>query len=106
MSVLVMQPVLLSVCRPDQSSVSHFDCMRTSFLTIKFLIADEEILGKDGMGSFVETEIFKKLNVGFAMDEFGAEPTDEFGLAYGERASWCKYYIILMFLGALLVVLE
>ena len=33
------------------------------------LFPDEEIGGEDGMKLFVRTEIFQRLNVGFALDE-------------------------------------
>ncbi|XP_078340765.1 aminoacylase-1-like isoform X1 [Crassostrea virginica] len=49
---------------------------------------DEEIGGKLGMAKFVEHEEFKKLNVGFAMDEGLANPTDAFTVFYGERTPW------------------
>lgn len=49
---------------------------------------DEEIGGKDGMASFVSKNTFKDLNVGFALDEGLASPTEEFRLFYGERACW------------------
>ncbi|CAL8089748.1 unnamed protein product [Orchesella dallaii] len=40
------------------------------------------------MAKFVETTEFKKLNVGFELDEGGPCPTEQFGLFYGERALW------------------
>ncbi|GLH01980.1 Aminoacylase-1 [Gryllus bimaculatus] len=51
-------------------------------------VPDEEIGGKDGMKKFVHTSDFLELNVGFAMDEGMASPTDEFVLFYGERSIW------------------
>ncbi|VIO94977.1 Uncharacterized protein BM_BM17575 [Brugia malayi] len=49
---------------------------------------DEEIGGEDGMEKFVESEVFKKLNVAFALDE--GLPTDEeaFKVYYAERCPW------------------
>jgi aminoacylase len=44
------------------------------------------------MRKFVLTEDFKKLNVGFALDEGMANPTEEFVLFYGERNIWRKQY--------------
>ncbi|XP_062596830.1 aminoacylase-1-like isoform X2 [Saccostrea cucullata] len=49
---------------------------------------DEEIGGKLGMGKFVKHEEFKKLNVGFGLDEGLANPTDAFTVFYGERTPW------------------
>ncbi|XKL62507.1 hypothetical protein PGB90_002340 [Kerria lacca] len=51
-------------------------------------VPDEEIGGELGMAKFVLTEEFKKLNVGFALDEGMPTPTNEFMLAYAERAIW------------------
>ncbi|KAG8228959.1 hypothetical protein J437_LFUL007710 [Ladona fulva] len=49
---------------------------------------DEEIGGTDGMKKFVRTEDFRKLNVGFALDEGIASPTEEFLLYNNERSVW------------------
>jgi aminoacylase len=52
-------------------------------------VPDEEIGGADGMEAFVKTEVFKKLNIGFVIDE--SEPSTrekEFVILYGERANW------------------
>ncbi|CAG9760516.1 unnamed protein product [Ceutorhynchus assimilis] len=51
-------------------------------------VPDEEIGGVDGMAKFVLSEDFKKLNIGFALDEGMACPTEVFGLFYGERNIW------------------
>lgn len=53
-------------------------------------VPDEEIGGEKGMREFVKTDKFKNLNVGFALDEGLASPTNEFALFYGERCIWCK----------------
>lgn len=42
------------------------------------------------MKAFVESEEWKKLNVGFALDEGIANPTEEFTVFYGERRKWCN----------------
>lgn len=42
------------------------------------------------MEKFVHTPDFKKLNVGFALDEGMASPNNEFLLYYGERSIWRK----------------
>ena len=57
-------------------------------------IVDEEVGGKTGMGAFVSTDAFKKLNVGFCLDEGLANPTDAFTVFYGERSAWCRLYIV------------
>ncbi|XP_066992674.2 aminoacylase-1A [Anabrus simplex] len=51
-------------------------------------VPDEEIGGKEGMKKFVHTSEFMELNVGFALDEGMANPTEEFLLFYGERCIW------------------
>ncbi|CAG8450407.1 9277_t:CDS:2 [Diversispora eburnea] len=47
-----------------------------------------EIGGEDGMGHFVESEDFKKLNIGFALDEGISNPNDALKVFYGERVPW------------------
>lgn len=56
-------------------------------------VPDEEIGGVDGMKKFVHTDDFKRLNVGFALDEGMASETDTFALFYGERNIWRKFTI-------------
>ncbi|XP_043288889.1 aminoacylase-1-like isoform X2 [Venturia canescens] len=51
-------------------------------------VPDEEIGGVLGMREFVHTEDFKSLNVGFALDEGVACPTNDFYLFNGERSIW------------------
>lgn len=51
-------------------------------------VADEETGGHFGMEPFVQTESFKALNVGFALDEGIASPNDEFNVYYAERTIW------------------
>uniref|UniRef100_A0A1B6LLK0 N-acyl-aliphatic-L-amino acid amidohydrolase n=1 Tax=Graphocephala atropunctata TaxID=36148 RepID=A0A1B6LLK0_9HEMI len=46
---------------------------------------DEEIGSEEGMKAFVETEAFRKLNVGCAMDEGVTSDGERFHLFYGER---------------------
>lgn len=52
-------------------------------------VPDEEIGGVDGMKRFVETDEFKALNVGFALDEGIPSPFPSFLIFNGERAPWC-----------------
>lgn len=42
------------------------------------------------MEKFVVTDEFKALNIGFALDEGMASPTDEFIIFSGERSIWRK----------------
>ena len=59
---------------------------------------DEELGGKTGMGVFVQSDLFKKLNIGFCLDEGLANPTDAFSVFYGERSAWCKLgYLLSMY---------
>lgn len=51
-------------------------------------VPDEEIGGVLGMREFVHTDDFKRLNVGFALDEGVASPTSDFYLFNGERSIW------------------
>lgn len=46
--------------------------------------------GRLGMKPFVETDAFKSLNVGFALDEGLASPNEEFALYNSERSVWRK----------------
>uniref|UniRef100_A0A8C5SUT6 Aminoacylase 1 n=1 Tax=Laticauda laticaudata TaxID=8630 RepID=A0A8C5SUT6_LATLA len=52
--------------------------------------ADEEVGGHKGMELFVKTPEFAALNVGFALDEGLANPTDTFTVFYGEKCPWCN----------------
>lgn len=54
------------------------------------LFLDEEIGGLEGMKKFIKTKDFSNLNVGFALDEGMASPTEEYSLYYGERCIWRK----------------
>jgi len=45
------------------------------------------------MAKFVNTSDFLELNVGFALDEGMADPSDQFPLFYGERSIWRKYFL-------------
>ncbi|KAK8734998.1 hypothetical protein OTU49_005777 [Cherax quadricarinatus] len=62
--------------------------LRTIYISF---MPDEEIGGLDGMKKFVKNDFFKKMNVGFALDEGYANPTENFTLFYGERTIlWTK----------------
>lgn len=51
-------------------------------------VPDEEVGGDKGMILFLKTEQFKRMNVGFALDEGLANPTDSYTVYYGERSAW------------------
>ncbi|KAF2893524.1 hypothetical protein ILUMI_12649 [Ignelater luminosus] len=51
-------------------------------------VPDEELGGIEGMKAFVKSEEFKKLNVGFALDEGMANEDNTLPLFYGERTRW------------------
>ena len=78
-------------------------------------VPDEEIGGKFGgfklvvfsnltmkifskVGELVKLPEFKNLNIGFALDEGLASPTNAFSVYYGERGCWCKYSYVLLLL--------
>lgn len=42
------------------------------------------------MEAFLQCPQWKELNVGFALDEGLANPTEEFTVYYGERMPWCN----------------
>ncbi len=48
-------------------------------------VLDEEIGGETGFALFLDSPEFKNLNVGFALDEGQASPSDTFCLYYTER---------------------
>lgn len=51
-------------------------------------VPDEEIGGHKGMEMFVKRLEFMTLNVGFALDEGLANPSDTFTVFYGEKCPW------------------
>lgn len=51
-------------------------------------VPDEEIGGADGMGKFINSQEFKDLNVGFALDEGLSSLNEEAIVFYGERVAW------------------
>jgi aminoacylase len=55
---------------------------------------DEEIGGKEGALLLVESQIFKKMNIGVVLDEGLACPEDAYIVMYGERSVWCKNKLI------------
>uniref|UniRef100_A0A3Q3EKH7 N-acyl-aliphatic-L-amino acid amidohydrolase n=1 Tax=Kryptolebias marmoratus TaxID=37003 RepID=A0A3Q3EKH7_KRYMA len=51
-------------------------------------VPDEEVGGHKGMETFVTHPEFQKLNIGFALDEGLANPSEAFTVFYGERNPW------------------
>ena len=43
------------------------------------------------MKCFVQTDNFRKLNVGFCLDEGIASVKDEYAVYYAEKTIWCKH---------------
>lgn len=68
----------------------HFGRGKKQFRRTVHLVwgPDEEIGGHDGMAKFIETEEFKKLNLGFTLDEGLASENGVYKVYYGERAPW------------------
>lgn len=62
--------------------------LRTVYLSYS---CEEEVGGEEGMMDFVHTDDFKRLKVGFAMDEGGCSPEERFPVFYAERSTWCKF---------------
>ena len=52
-----------------------------------------QVGGQLGMESFLKSQAWTELNVGFALDEGLANPGDEFTVFYGERMPWCQFLI-------------
>lgn len=63
-------------------------------VVIGLFFVDEEIGGVEGMRKFVHTDEFRRLNVGFALDEGIASPNEEYALNYGERCIWRKFVLV------------
>lgn len=59
--------------------------LRTVYLSF---VPEEEVGGKDGMGLFVQSQLFTSLNIGVAMDEGAPSPGEAFNVFYGERQTW------------------
>lgn len=56
-------------------------------------VPDEETSGEMGTASFVHHADFKVLNIGFALDEGMASPTQDFIVYNGERSNWSKFIL-------------
>ncbi|KAL0710733.1 hypothetical protein Bca4012_017711 [Brassica carinata] len=51
-------------------------------------VPDEEIGGADGVGRFVESDIFKSLSIAVVLDEGLPSPTESYRVFNGERIPW------------------
>lgn len=60
---------------------------RTLHLTY---VPDEETDALFGMKQFVHHDVFKSLNIGFAIDEGCTTENDTYRVYYGERSNWSK----------------
>ncbi|XP_011177299.1 aminoacylase-1 [Zeugodacus cucurbitae] len=56
-------------------------------------VPDEEIGGAEGMRVFVQSNEYKKLNVGFSLDEGIASADETFPVYYAERSIWHVHFI-------------
>uniref|UniRef100_A0A034W2Z0 N-acyl-aliphatic-L-amino acid amidohydrolase n=1 Tax=Bactrocera dorsalis TaxID=27457 RepID=A0A034W2Z0_BACDO len=57
-------------------------------------VPDEEISGILGMKCFVHTDDFRKLNVGFCLDEGVVNVNDEYVVYYAQKTIWYVQFII------------
>ncbi|EDV42523.1 uncharacterized protein Dana_GF16979 [Drosophila ananassae] len=64
---------------------SGFKTKRTVYVTF---VPDEEIGGRQGMAEFVKTEHYRRMNVGFSLDEGATSASDVHHLFYAERLLW------------------
>lgn len=78
---------------PGEHTIYNFILFfHIDFVFIILVISDEEIGGDKGMREFVKTEAFRKLNVGFALDEGIASPDETFPVFYAERSVWRMHF--------------
>lgn len=60
------------------------------FVFIQVFCLDEEISSVVGASTFFKMKEFSNLNVGVALDEGLANPSNKYSVFYGERTLWCK----------------
>ncbi|KAB0795469.1 hypothetical protein PPYR_12308 [Photinus pyralis] len=65
--------------------LSGVELRRTVYVTF---MPDEECGGGDGAQQYVKTENFKKLNIGFALDEGAGGTNNTLIVFYGEKRGW------------------
>uniref|UniRef100_A0A8C2C2W2 N-acyl-aliphatic-L-amino acid amidohydrolase n=1 Tax=Cyprinus carpio TaxID=7962 RepID=A0A8C2C2W2_CYPCA len=63
-------------------------CVTIHHLVFLMFLTDEEVGGHKGMETFVKHPEFQKLNIGFALDEGLANPTNANTVFYGEKNPW------------------
>ncbi|KAK4878648.1 hypothetical protein RN001_011154 [Aquatica leii] len=56
--------------------------------TVYVTFAPDEEIGVLGFREFVKTEAFRKMNVGFCVDEGDPSPRNSYIVYYGEKSSW------------------
>ncbi|KAB1209875.1 Aminoacylase-1 [Morella rubra] len=64
---------------------SGFEPVRSIYLSF---VPDEEIGGHDGAEKFVDSDVFKNLNVDIVLDEGLASPDEYYRAYYAERCPW------------------
>ncbi|CAA7042863.1 unnamed protein product [Microthlaspi erraticum] len=64
---------------------SGFRPIRSVYLSF---VPDEEIGGHDGVEMFVESELFKSLNIEIVLDEGLTSASESYRVFYGERSPW------------------
>ncbi|KAE8008264.1 hypothetical protein FH972_004793 [Carpinus fangiana] len=64
---------------------SGFQPLRSVYLSF---VPDEEIGGHDGAEKFVDSDVFKSLNVGILLDEGLASTSENYRAFYAERGPW------------------
>lgn len=64
---------------------SGFQPLRSIYLSF---VPDEEVGGHDGVEKFVESQVFKSLDVAIVLDEGLPSPTESYRAFYGEKSPW------------------
>lgn len=68
--------------------LSSHNISSKELLYYKLLYTEEEKGGRAGMGEFVKTEAYRRLNVGFALDEGLSNRGEEFLVFNKEKSMW------------------
>lgn len=56
-------------------------------------VPDEETDAKYGLKPFIHHDVFKSLNIGFALDEGSTSENDVYSIFYGERTNWSTLWL-------------
>lgn len=56
-------------------------------------VPDEETDSKYGLKPFIHHDVFKSLNIGFALDEGSTSENDVYRIFYGERTNWSMLWL-------------